>query len=124
MTILDTTVISELLRPAPEPIVEQWLSAQNGLNVYLTSVSLAELRYGLAIMGNGKRRAALVDAVDQILCEDLAGRILPCDSAAAQSYCLHRRRTSRSWATDRPGRLPDRLHCPHPWCHRRHTQYA
>lgn len=86
MTILDTTVISELLRPAPEPIVEQWLSAQNGLNVYLTSVSLAELRYGLAIMGNGKRRAALVDAVDQILCEDLAGRILPCDSAAAQSY--------------------------------------
>lgn len=86
MIILDTNVISELLRPAPEPRVEQWLSAQDGLNVYLTSISEAELRYGLAIMGNGKRRAALVDAVDRILREDLAGRILPFDSAAALSY--------------------------------------
>ena len=86
MIILDTNVISELLRPAPEPRVEQWLSAQDGLNVYLTSISEAELRFGLAIMGNGKRRAALVDAVDRILREDLAGRILPFDSDAAQSY--------------------------------------
>ncbi|NYS26834.1 type II toxin-antitoxin system VapC family toxin [Rhodobacteraceae bacterium 2376] len=86
MIILDTNVISELLRPAPEPRVEQWLSAQDGLNVYLTSISEAELRYGLAIMGNGKRRAALVDAVDRILREDLAGRILPFDSSAAQSF--------------------------------------
>lgn len=86
MIILDTNVISELLRPAPEPKVEHWLSAQDGLNVYLTSISEAELRYGLAIMGNGKRRAALVDAVDRILREDLAGRILPFDSDAAQSY--------------------------------------
>ena len=86
MIILDTNVISELLRPAPEPRVEHWLSAQDGHNVYLTSISEAELRYGLAIMGNGKRRAALVDAVDRILREDLAGRILPFDSDAAQSY--------------------------------------
>jgi predicted nucleic acid-binding protein len=86
MIILDTNVISELLRPAPEPKVEHWLSAQDGLNVYLTSISEAELRYGLAIMGNGKRRAALIDAVDRILREDLAGRILPFDSDAAQSY--------------------------------------
>jgi len=86
MIILDTNVISELLRPAPEPKVEHWLSVQDGLNVYLTSISEAELRYGLAIMGNGKRRAALVDAVDRILREDLAGRILPFDSDAAQSY--------------------------------------
>ena len=86
MIILDTNVISELLRPAPEPKVEHWLSAQDGLNVYLTSISEAELRYGLAIMGNGKRRAALVDAVDRILREDLAGRILPFNSDAAQSF--------------------------------------
>ena len=58
MIILDTNAISELLRPAPEPKVERWLSAQDGLNVYLTSISEAVLRYGLAIMGNGKRRAA------------------------------------------------------------------
>ena len=50
MIILDTNVISELLRPAPEPKVEHWLSAQDGLNVYLTSISEAELRYGLAML--------------------------------------------------------------------------
>lgn len=86
MIIVDTNVISELMRRAPEPKVEQWLSAQDGLNIYLTSISEAELRYGLAIMENGKRRAALVDAVDRILREDLAGRILPFDSDAALSY--------------------------------------
>jgi predicted nucleic acid-binding protein len=86
--ILDTNVISELLRPAPEPKVAQWLSAQDGINVFLTSISEAELRYGLAIMEKGKRRAALVDAVDRILREDLAGRILPFDSDAAQSYAI------------------------------------
>ena len=86
MIILDTNVISELLRPAPEPRVEHWLSAQDGLSIYLTSISEAELRYGLAIMEVGKRRAALVDAVDRILREDFAGRILPFDSDAAQSY--------------------------------------
>ncbi|VVT13299.1 VapC ribonuclease Y4jK [Roseovarius sp. EC-HK134] len=86
MIILDTNVISELLRPAPEPKVEHWLSAQDGLNVYLTSISEAELRYGLATMGQAARHAALVDAVDRILREDFAGRILPFDSDAAQSY--------------------------------------
>ena len=86
MIIVDTNVISELLRPAPERQVEQWLSAQDGLSIYLTAISEAELRYGLAIMGKGKRRAALIDAVDRILREDLAGRILPFDSDAALSY--------------------------------------
>jgi hypothetical protein len=86
MIIVDTNVVSELLRPKPDPCVEQWLSAQDGLTIYLTAISEAELRYGLAIMGNGKRRAALVDAVDRILREDLAGRILPFDSDAALSY--------------------------------------
>ncbi|MET4130839.1 type II toxin-antitoxin system VapC family toxin [Roseovarius sp. MBR-6] len=86
MIILDTNVISELLRPAPEPKVEHWLSAQDGLSIYLTSISEAELRYRLAIMGQAARRAALVDAVDRVLREDFAGRILPFDSDAAQSY--------------------------------------
>ncbi|UYP67444.1 type II toxin-antitoxin system VapC family toxin [Thalassobacter stenotrophicus] len=88
MIIIDTNVICELMRPAPEPKVEHWLSAQNGLNIYLTAISEAELRYGLAIMENGKRRTALVDAVDRILREDLAGRILPFDSDAALSYAI------------------------------------
>lgn len=88
MIILDTNVVSELLRPEPEPRVEQWLSQQNGLSVFLTSISEAELRHGLAIMPSGKRRTVLTDAVDRILREDMAGRILPFDSAAAQSYAI------------------------------------
>ncbi|AZY95903.1 type II toxin-antitoxin system VapC family toxin (plasmid) [Paracoccus sp. Arc7-R13] len=85
MLIVDTNVVSELLRPEPEPCVEQWLSRQDGQSVYLTAISEAELRHGLAIMPMGKRRTALMDAVDHILREDMAGRILPFDSAAAQS---------------------------------------
>ena len=88
MIIIDTNVVSELLRPVPEPQVEQWLSEQDGRTVYLTAVSEAELRHGLAIMPAGKRRASLTDAVDRILREDLAGRILPFDSDAAQSYAV------------------------------------
>lgn len=88
MIIVDTNLISELLRPEPEPRVEQWLSEQDGLSVYLTAISEAELRYGLAVMPAGKRRTALTDAVDHILREDMAGRILPFDSAAAHSYAV------------------------------------
>lgn len=86
MIIIDTNVISELLRPNPEPAVEAWLGAQDGLSIYLTAISEAELRYGVAIMTNGKRRDALSNAIDRILRDDMAGRILPFDSASARAY--------------------------------------
>lgn len=86
MIIVDTNVVSELLRPTPEPRVEGWLAAQDGLDIYLTAISEAELRYGVAIMDNGKRRAALADAIDRILRDDMAGRVLAFDSAAAEAY--------------------------------------
>jgi len=86
MIIIDTNVISELLRLNPEPAVEAWLGAQDGLSIYLTAISEAELRYGVAIMSNGKRRDGLAIAIDRILRDDMAGRILPFDSAAARAY--------------------------------------
>ncbi len=86
MIIVDTNVVSELLRPTPEPRVEDWLAGQDGLDIYLTAISEAELRYGVAIMSNGKRREALATAIDRILREDLAGRILAFDSDAAEAY--------------------------------------
>lgn len=86
MIIVDTNVVSELLRPTPEPRVEAWLAAQDGLDIYLTAISEAELRYGVAIMDNGKRRDGLADAIDRILRDDMAGRVLPFDSAAAEAY--------------------------------------
>lgn len=86
MIIVDTNVVSELLRPIPDPRVEQWLAAQDGYDINLTAISEAELRYGIAIMEHGRRRKALADAIDRILGEDMAGRILPFDSAAAGEY--------------------------------------
>jgi hypothetical protein len=86
MIIIDTNVISELLRPTPEPAVEAWLGEQDGLSIYLTAISEAELRYGVAIMTSGKRRDGLGNAIDRILRDDMAGRILPFDSAAARAY--------------------------------------
>jgi toxin FitB len=86
MIIVDTNVVSELLRPSPEPRVEAWLAARDGLDIYLTAISEAELRYGVAIMENGRRRDGLADAIDRILRDDMAGRVLAFDSAAAEAY--------------------------------------
>ena len=86
MIILDTNVVSELLRAAPAPTVEAWLAGQDGTDVYLTVISEAELRYGVAIMANGKRRTMLAEAVDGMLREDFRDRILPFDSAFADEY--------------------------------------
>jgi len=88
MIILDTNIVSELLRPVPEAKVEAWLAAQDGAQVYLTTISEAELRYGVAILDDGKRRDVLAEAVDAILREDFRGRILPFDSPAAEAYAV------------------------------------
>ena len=58
MILLDTNIISELLRKTPEPKVALWLAAQKSSDVYLSAVSEAELRLGVAIMPPGHRRAA------------------------------------------------------------------
>mgnify|MGYP002631769747 CR=1 FL=1 len=98
MIILDTNIVSELLRPSPEPKVEAWLAAQNGAEVFLTAVTEAELRYGVAILPEGMRRAAIADAVEGMLLEDFRDRVLPFDSLAAASYAMidsQRRRAGR-----------------------------
>lgn len=86
MIVLDTTVLSELLRPTPAPQVEAWLAAQDGPNVYFTAVGEAELRHGVAILPSGRRRDALAQAVEGMLDEDFRDRILPFDREAARAY--------------------------------------
>ena len=86
MIVLDTNVVSELLRPAPAKLVEAWLSAQDGATVYFTAVGEAELRHGVAILPAGRRRTALAKAIEGILEEDFRDRILPFDRAAAGAY--------------------------------------
>ncbi|MBA4491590.1 type II toxin-antitoxin system VapC family toxin [Paracoccus sp. S1E-3] len=86
MIILDTNVVSELLRPAPEKRVVDWLGSLDGSGVYLTTITEAELRLGVAIVPAGKRRDRLAEMIDQIIREDFAHRILPFDSPAAIAF--------------------------------------
>lgn len=86
MIILDTNVVSELLRPAPAPVVEAWLAAQDGAAVFFTAIGEAELRLGVAILPAGRRRTALAEAIDAMLEEDFRDRVLSFDAAAAQAY--------------------------------------
>ncbi len=88
MIVLDTNIISELLRPAPNKQVEAWLSAQDGENVYFTTVGEAELQYGLALLPAGKRRNALSKAVEKIVDEDFQDRIIAFDWATAHAYAV------------------------------------
>ncbi len=86
MTILDTNVLSEVVKPQPEAKVLSWLGAQNYHDVYVTSLTVAEMRQGLNRMPVGKRHAELRGAVDAMFQHEFAGRILPFDEAAAMSY--------------------------------------
>ena len=86
MFVLDTNVISELMRPTPNPVVVDWIAGQAAANLFFSAVGEAELRYGLAIMPAGRRRDALASEVGGMLSEDFAGRILPFDSEATRAY--------------------------------------
>lgn len=86
MIVLDTNVVSELLRPAPAKQVGAWLSVQDGATIYFTAVGEAELRHGVAILPPGRRRTGLSRAIEGILEEDFRDRILPFDRAAASAY--------------------------------------
>ena len=88
MIILDTNVISALMRPSPDANVVNWVTGQTALNLYLSTVSEAELRFGVEILPTGARRTKLLDEVDGMLREDFAGRVLPFDSVAAQAYAV------------------------------------
>ena len=86
MILLDTNVLSELTRQAPDPGVEGWVASQPVADLFISAVTEAELRYGLAMMPPGKRQALLAAATEEMLSTDFLGRILPFDSLAASAY--------------------------------------
>ncbi len=88
MILLDTNVVSELMRPCSDAAVVDWVGAQAGQNLYLSTISEAELLYGIAILPPGQRRTRLEEEVKRMLAEDFAGRILPFDRTAAQAYAV------------------------------------
>ncbi len=88
MILLDTNVLSEMMRPAPDPLVERWLSAQPDASLFISAITEAELRYGAALLPGGKRRSALMAEISGMLEEDFNGRILSFDSLAAQAFAV------------------------------------
>ena len=86
MIVLDTNVVSELMRPSPAAQVIEWVSQQAAPTMYFTTISEAELRYGVAVLPAGRRRDGLLSGIEGMLREDFAGRIIPFDRAAALAY--------------------------------------
>ncbi len=86
MILLDTNVVSEPLRPAPAPQVVAWIDAQPLETLFLSSITVAELRAGVALLPAGKRRSALHDSLEKRLLPLFAGRVLPFDLACTPAY--------------------------------------
>ena len=86
MIVLDTNVVSELMRPAPHPAVLAWVDAQPDRDLWLCSVGVSELLWGLARLSPGARRAQLPLAFEAMLAEDFSGRVLAFDWPAAVVY--------------------------------------
>lgn len=83
MIILDTNVLSALMRKLPDSLVVAWLDRQPAESIWITSITLFEARLGLALLPSGRRRQALEVAFSRLLNEDLENRVLDFDTAAA-----------------------------------------
>lgn len=86
MIVLDTNVLSEMLRPNPEPRVREWLSDQPRASVFTTTITRGEILYGIRVLPAGRRRDGLWDAAMKILDIDMAGQVLTFDSLAADEF--------------------------------------
>lgn len=94
MIILDTNVLSELMRPSPSVQVSAWAAAQPTAEFFTTAITEAEIFYGIELVSKGKRRDELLSAADAVFGETFANRILAFDSSAARAYAhilAHRR---------------------------------
>jgi predicted nucleic acid-binding protein len=85
MIVLDTNVVSELMRPAPARSVLTWVQEHPGNDLYTTAVTVAEIRYGIARLPEGRRREALHQAAGEIFAA-FPGQVLSFDLAAASTY--------------------------------------
>ena len=98
MIVLDTDVASSLMRPNRDPRLVSWLDACPPESMWLTAVTVYELRYGVEALPEGRRRDELDRAINRALTDDFGGRVLPLDEAAAAiaaSLAVSRKRQGR-----------------------------
>lgn len=86
MILVDTNVISEPWKPTPDPRVLAWIDAQTIETLYVSAVTVAELRFGIAALPAGKRRTTLHDRLEGDVLPLFEGRVLPFDLSASQAY--------------------------------------
>jgi len=104
MIVVDTNVISEVMRPRPSPSVLNWLNAQDGNQLCITTVTLAEIGYGLRILPVGQRRWQLHSRFEKFIAQAFEERVLDFTATAARAYAeimAHRKEVGR------PMSLPD-----------------
>ncbi len=98
MILLDTNVLSALMQITPDAAVVDWLDRQPADSVWLTSITVFEARFGLALLPKSRKRAQLERAFDRVLEDDLSNRVLDFDSgaaAAAAHIAVDRQRSGR-----------------------------
>lgn len=88
MILLDTNVVSELMRTSPDPSVEAWIADHAVEDLFFSAVGESELRYGAAIMPTSRRRDTLLSDIETMLHAAFENRILPFDSRAARAYAV------------------------------------
>lgn len=86
MFLLDTNIISELMKPAPNQKVNDWISDHPEMSLFTSTITEAEILYGISILAKGKRRLHLLSTAKKIFSEDLQGRVIPFDSQAASLF--------------------------------------
>ncbi|HTA50178.1 MAG TPA: type II toxin-antitoxin system VapC family toxin [Verrucomicrobiae bacterium] len=105
MTILDTNVLSALMHVAPDKNVVAWLDRQPRASIWITSITVLEIRFGLQIMPGGKRRSALIQSFQELL-DKIDHHVVPFDVAAAEEAADLVASRQRS---GRPGDLRDTM---------------
>lgn len=96
MILLDTNVLSELMRPAPDPAVAAWVASHPATGLATTTITQAEILHGIARLPAGRRRDALQRAATAMFDEEFGDRVLPFDAAAAPHYAALRSARERS----------------------------
>ena len=86
MTVLDTNVLSEALKPSPSGIVLRWLAAQEPSAVFITTITQAEVLYGIEVLPAGKRGTRLAAIIEKLISEEFDDRILSFDEDAARVF--------------------------------------
>jgi toxin FitB len=88
MTILDTNVVSEIMRPVPAPVVLQWISDQISEELHVTAITMAEILYGIELLPRGKCQEILRAGAEQLFRVIFTDRILTFDARAAREFSL------------------------------------